>query len=450
MRTGTPRWGPVLAALAAVGLFPLVGCLQDIDKPEPEVDHFHHDWDGDGYCEEEPCEPGAEPGDCNDDNDQIYPGAPEACDGEDNDCDGAPDEDEQDADGDGYLGCAECDDTNADVYPGAPELCDGKDNDCDGSLSAEEIDDDGDGYTECDGDCEDTDTGIFPGATEACDGVDNDCDGAPDAEESDADGDGVMRCEGDCDDGDVDVYPGAPELCDGIDNDCDGHVGADEKDQDADGQMVCEGDCDDSDPTIYDSAPELCDGIDNDCDTVIPDDETDDDKDGYVECDPWIGTVKGVVDGDDCDDTNAATYPGAPEVCDQEDNDCGGDIGLEEYDHDGDGFTECDAKHPWVGTVPGILGNMDCNDGDDTVCPSLKVCPEICDRKDNNCDGFVPLDEVDNDIDGETECEGDCLDVGKNAAWYNDLDVDKDTYSTCGADGIAGTQTKALLYQLAG
>ncbi len=49
------------------------------------------------------------------------------------DCPGAVD-----ADGDGYLpygtGAIDCDDTSADVYPGAPELCDGLDNDCDGQI----------------------------------------------------------------------------------------------------------------------------------------------------------------------------------------------------------------------------------------------------------------------------------------------------------------------------
>ena len=110
-----------------------------------------------------------------------------------------------DADGDGYGGptgqslcpapvgsvatSGDCDDGKATTWPGAPELCDGVDNDCDGAT-----DEDwpvGDACTAGVGACARTGTivcrpdalGAVCSATagvpvdEACDGVDNDCDG---------------------------------------------------------------------------------------------------------------------------------------------------------------------------------------------------------------------------------------------------------------------------------
>ena len=57
----------------------------------------------------------------------------------------------------------------------------------------------------------------------------------------------------------------------------------------------------------------------------------------------------------DCDDSTAAIYPGAPEVCDALDSDCDGDF-LDtpgSVDVDGDGFPAC--------------GGADCDDSDPLI-----------------------------------------------------------------------------------
>jgi hypothetical protein len=174
----------------------------------------------------------------------------------------------QDEDSDGLSICAgDCYDDNSAIYPGAPELCDGLDNNCDGAIPAEELDADGDGFRVCAGDLDDNNPTVYPGAPELCDGLDNNCDGAIPAEELDADGDGFRVCAGDLDDNNPTVYPGAPELCDGLDNNCDGAIPAEELDADGDGFRVCAGDCNDAVAGIYPGAEEIPNnGLDEDCD----------------------------------------------------------------------------------------------------------------------------------------------------------------------------------------
>ena len=97
----------------------------EIDPSDPEDPN--HDWDEDGFTENQ--------GDCDDDNPQINPNAPEIYyDDLDQNCDGQHD---FDADGDGHIsqdwGGNDCNDLDANAYPDAPDdPTDGVDSDCDG------------------------------------------------------------------------------------------------------------------------------------------------------------------------------------------------------------------------------------------------------------------------------------------------------------------------------
>jgi MYXO-CTERM domain-containing protein len=134
----------------------------DCDDTDPAVGAgtvYFIDADRDGYgaypepprCDTpSPVEPlSTVNGDCNDFQNTIHPGVPEACDGVDNDCDGRLDpQGFIDADGDGYgdparpQDCAEprggdCDDADPARSPGAFEVDgDDIDQDCDGLLDA--------------------------------------------------------------------------------------------------------------------------------------------------------------------------------------------------------------------------------------------------------------------------------------------------------------------------
>lgn len=151
-----------------------------------------------------------------------------------------------DSDGDGAADGIDCDASDDTVYPGAPQVCDGINNDCEDvgwpEAPPEESDDDNDSFFECMGDCDDADPDTFPAAPQVCDGVNNDCDDpqwpAVPADEADLDGDGYWICSGDCDDSLTGVHPGAGEVCNTIDDDCDGLVDEDENGEDTDGDLV--------------------------------------------------------------------------------------------------------------------------------------------------------------------------------------------------------------------
>ncbi len=209
------------------------------------------------------------------------------------------------------------------------------------------------------------------GCNEDCnDGIDNDLDCT--ASQFDTNNNGII-----CDVGDVGV--------DCMDDDCGSDPVCCDLDDDGIFGSQCAGgtDCDD-DPlaggaAVYPGATEICDSLDNDCNDLV--DDVDMDGDGFV---------ADTCGGNDCDDTKATVYPGAPEDggsavgFDNVDNDCDGDVdeGTDNADDDGDGYSENDG---------------DCDDNNPDVHPGAEEVPG--NGIDDDCDGEVDEDSGAGDDD---------------------------------------------------
>ncbi len=306
-------------------------------------------------------------------------------------------------------------------------------------------------------DCDDADPANYPGNVESCDGQDNDCNFMDDVEgydlsETDNDGDGRVECDGDCDDTDANnygeavAYPAAgaanDETCEGFgyeqtDNDCDTDVNdivsggvTFYADCDGDGfgdplneviacevgtgTVTCDGvpianigwvldnnDCDDLVDTINPNEPEECNSLDDDCDNQIDEPDSlsdtaaciqmhiDEDKDGYGASDDGLCLCANgadvveyegddyVANASDCDDVHSWIKP--HECNDEIDND--DDDALSEVDDDD---TECQREGRPTSEDPDV---------DEQVW-------EVFDGHDNDCDGYIPLVELDCDMDG--------------------------------------------------
>ncbi len=347
------------------------------------------------------------------------------------------------------LNNTDCDDSDIDVFPGALEACNAIDDDCDSLIDDADpgvdvstaptwyldSDDDGfgrqtDGVVACTApadhestntDCDDSAASVYPGAPEVPgDGIDQDCDGA-DGVICDRDSDGFdgPQCAGDdCDDDVFEFNPLAAEVWyDGIDQNCDG---ANDWDADEDGfdSAPWGTDCDDADAAIHPDAIDIPqNSIDEDCDgldAVIADSDgdglTDDEETGIYGTDPFLADTDGDglsdpdeifthetdptsadTDGDGLDDADELDGGTDPNDADSDDDglldgaeiDLGTDPNLSDTDNDGIG----DADEATYGTDP-----LDADTDDDGL--------------DDGDELDLNLDPLDSDTDDDGSLDG--------------------------------------------
>ena len=404
------------------------------------------DIDGDGLgdaCDDDDDNDGTpDSEDCNTKNAAVAPGKAEACDGIDNDCDGKADEDFPDTDKDGVADCLDKDDDgdgDPDVNDCAPldaaisgdakELCDGLDNNCNDAIDEGFTDSDGDSSPDCldndddnDGDpdtsdCAPLDSGVHHGAKELCNALDDNCVDGVDEGFPSSDADALPDCldTDDDNDGDPDATDCAPlnanisslvtEACDGKDNNCDGKIDEGFLDTDSDGTADCvdadddgdtvpdKDDCAPKDATISAKATEVCDGKDNNCNGSKDEGFPDTDKDGQADCVDLDDDNDGDPDDSDCDDSNPAISSVATELCDGKDNNCNGKKDEGFPNADGDPLADC------------VDGDDD-NDGtpdDDDNCPT-----KANDQTDTDADGKGDACDPDDDNDGLPDPSDNC------------------------------------------
>ncbi len=146
------------------------------------------------------------------------------------------------------------------------------------------------------------------------------------------------------------------------------------------------------------------------------------------------GFTDATCGGNDCDDANVSIFPGNIEfLCDGVDNDCSTATG-DDVNNDGDPVSYC---------------NGDCADNDAGRYPGNTEV--LCDGVDQNCNGNID-DNQDQDGDGVSFCAGDCddtnvsifpgnaevlcdgVDNNCNGIADDDVDADVDLVSFCAGD----------------
>jgi hypothetical protein len=290
-------------------------------------------------------------------------------------------------------------------------------------------------------DCDDNDSNRYPGNHEVCDAMhhDEDCDptthGGTDFDadtfESNACCNGTM-CGTDCNDGVRSVHPGAPEVCNHVDDDCDAQIDEGvsimvyvDADHDGDGDIhatataactadasvsVYNTDCHDDDVLDSGRFSEVCDNHDNDCDGLIDENAgnvtwyRDADGDGFGS--PASGTLSSCTPppgysllGTDCDDTTNTRSPARAEICDAIDDDCNG---AADFAIAPGNFEDDDHDH-FADSMCGMPFGMDCDDLDPNTHTGDA---EICDGRDNDCDGHVDEDVTSMAFFGDHDGDG--------------------------------------------
>ena len=406
----------------------------------------------------------------------VSNGGVEACDGLDNDCDGAIDEDTDVSTDPRHCGgcgrvcsffhassdCAssacsfdpmvDCDAGWRDVnglqedgceYPCTPtnggvEICDGLDNDCDGPADEDfALETNAANCGRCGRACS------FPNATPSCAagvcGFDPDTDCAPGF--SDQNGHQLDGCEYPCV-----VTHGGVELCDGLDNDCNGTV--DGATIDSGGACsrapggVAQGVCTDGGVRTCIAAmlvcigavvprAETCNGLDDDCDGTVDDTPVDVGRvcsAAVGACTAGLSVCVGGALG--CE---RAIEP-SPELCNGLDDDCDG--AVDETPTDPTLGTPC-------GTDTGACarGTVVCDVSGALVCfGGTASSAETCNGVDDDCDGMIDNDPIDDGgacgsrvgacVEGSEVCAGGALvcvgGVGRAAEMCNGLDDDCD------------------------
>ena len=359
----------------------------------------------------------------------------EICDNKDNDCNGSIDDSIAGLGGACGSSVGECKQgvykciggkvvCSGEVGPGT-EICDNKDNDCDGTADnnlasvacGSNIGECKQGTTQCVNGQTSCNGAVGP-SPEICDGKDNNCNGLKDDYPTD-EGTLCGVTVGECTQGTNKCVNGSlvcvggngpkTEICDGKDNDCNGttddnivgsglacgtDVGECTKGTlacmlvlPAGWTMLCVGG---ADPTS-----EICDAKDNDCDGSTDEDYPEKGKicgTNIGEC--KAGTYVCQAGQLSCQGVVGSTF----EVCDGKDNDCNGVI-------DDNVFGEGDFCGSSVGECK--PGTQKCVGGKFICVGEVGPSTEICDGKDNDCDGTA--DDMAECPGGNACVEGQCL-----------------------------------------